>query len=285
MTEIPEHLLKRSRARKGGGDDAAAASAGSAVEATGAAVSAAPTGPAALAAAAAATPADKPAAAAPPDPPYIAAAKARKKMPIWAMGLVACVPVWALSYAGTMQQPAVEDLLYIDAAEVYNVTGGCAGCHGAAGAGGAGYAFSNKEIVSTFPNPVDQMVHVARGSAAINGEPYGDPERPGGQRVSGAKGSGAMPAQKDALTQVQLELAILHERIVLGGDDPTTPANVSWIESVRTKLEGGDTSPVDLDLLLSCADPTMTPGATSDNPDRTDCPGGEAGGGEQAAGG
>ena len=286
MTEIPEHLLKRSKARKGGAADDSGPVASGAVEAAGSGAAPPSAGPASLVAAAAAIPADKPAAARPPDPAYIVAAKARKKMPLWAMGLVACVPLWALSYAGTMQQPEVEDLLYIDAAEVYVATGGCAGCHGAAGGGAQGYAFTAGEIIASFPDPVDQMVHVARGSAAIAGEPYGSPDRPGGQRIAGAKGSGAMPGQATGLTQLVLELAIFHERIVLGGDDPLSPENVAWIESLRERIEAGEETAVDLELLLSCADPTMTPGANPDtNPDRADCPGGEAPEGEESAAG
>ena len=193
---------------------------------------------------------------------------------MWAMGLVACLPVWALSYAGTMQQPEVADPLYVDAAEVY-VAGGCSGCHGGTGGGGTGYAFAGGEAIATFPSPVDQMVHVARGSQAITGEAYGDPARPGGQRVAGDKGSGAMPAQVGVLSALQLELVVFHERVVLGGDDPTTPENTAWIESLREKLESDDGAAIDLDALLACADPAMTPGATGGG---TDCPGG---GGEE----
>lgn len=270
MTEIPEHLLQRSRARKGGGDDAAAGSGGGGAVTPAAESAPASAGPPALVAAAAAVPADKPAAPAPPDPPHIAAAKARKRMPMWAMGLVAALPVWALSYAGTMQQPEVEDPLYVEAAAVY-AAGGCAGCHGATGGGGTGYAFAGGEIIATFPSPIDHMVHVARGSQAISGEAYGDPERAGGQRVSGARGSGAMPAQIGALTALELELVVFHERIVLGGDDPASPENAAWVESLREEVESHDGAPIDLDALLACADPAMTPGATGGG---TDCPGG-----------
>ncbi len=264
LTEIPEHLLKRSRAAKGGGggSDGGTASS-SAVEPAAAAASPVATGPAALAAASAAVPADKPAPAAPPEPHYIRAAKARKKMPMWAMGLVAALPVWALSYAGTMQQQEVEDLLFVDAEIAYTQTGGCAGCHGAGGGGGTGYQLSGGEVLATFPDAVDMMVHVARGSAAIQGEPYGDPARPGGQHVSGARNQGAMPAQLNALTQVELEMVIFHERAILSGEDTSSPAYEEWMNSMRERLEAGDEpAAIDLEFLLSCASPEYTPGAT-----------------------
>jgi mono/diheme cytochrome c family protein len=280
VTEIPEHLLKRSKARKGGGDDPAApASTGAAVEAAGSAAAAPAAGPAALSAAAAAIPADKPAAAAPPDPSYIAAAKARKKMPMWAMGLVACVPVWALAYAGTMQQPEVEDLLLVDAELAYNVEGGCAGCHGAGGGGGQGYAFANGEILATFPTAVDHIAHAARGSAPIAGSGYGDPERPGGPRIAGERGN--MPTQA-GLSLLTLELAVYHERVVLGGDDAESEANLAWAEDLRTRIEAGDEAPVNVEELLGCADPLYTPDATPENRPEV-CPGGAVEGEEAAA--
>ncbi len=280
MTEIPEHLLKRSKARKGGGDDPAtpAAAPGAAVQTAGSAATPA-AGPAALATAAAAIPADRPVAAAPPDPSYIAAAKARKKMPIWAMGLVACVPVWALAYAGTMQQPEVEDLLLVDAALAYNVEGGCAGCHGAGGGGGQGYAFSDGEILATFPTVVDHIAHAARGSAPIAGTPYGDPERPGGPRIAGERGN--MPTQV-ALPLLTLELSVYHERVILGGDDAESEANLAWAEDLRSRIESGDEAPVIVEDLLGCADPLYTPDAAPENRPEV-CPGGATEGEETAA--
>lgn len=193
-------------------------------------------------------------------------------MPVWAMGLVAAVPIWALSYAGTMQLPEVEDPLFTEAATLY-VDGGCAGCHGAGGGGITGYAFTNGEVTDTFPHPTDQMVHVARGSEPINGEAYGNPDRPGGQRIAGERGQGSMPAQEGTLTQLELELVIFHERIVLGGDDPTTPENSAWIENLHERIAAGDEEPIDLETLLRCANPDMTPGATGEG--GPDCPGGD----------
>lgn len=286
MTEIPEHLLKRSKAAKsgatGGGGDDDGGDATAAVEPAAAAAAPVATGPAALAEAAAATPADKPVPAPDPDPPYIAAAKARKRMPIWAMGLVAALPLWAISYAGTMQQPEVEDLLFVDAAEVYQA-GGCAGCHGAGGGGGTGYQFTNGEVIATFPEPIDHMAHVARGSAPILGLRYGDPERPGDQRVSGDRGSGAMPAQAGGLSVLELELVVFHERAVLGGEDTSDAAYLEWMESMRERLEAGeDGGEIDVAALVACADPAYTPGGGGGG---EDCPGPESGEGgtEQAA--
>ncbi len=256
MTEIPEHLLKRSKAAKAGksgdgGDDADASATTS-------------SGDAAPVAAAAATPA-VPAASLPnldpapeppkPEPHYVSASKARTRIPVWALPVVAMLPIWAWSYAGTMQQPEVEDILFIES-EFYYGSAGCAGCHGAAGGGGSGYQLSDGEVLATFPEPIDMMAHVARGSSAIIGETYGAD----GRRVAGDLGQ--MPAQEGALNQVQLELVVFHERAVLSGEDTSTPGYEAWMEHMREAYESGDETPIDLELLLACADPAITPGAT-----------------------
>jgi hypothetical protein len=285
LTEIPEHLLKRSKAAKGGGK---ADSSGEAAD------SSASSTPVAAAASTPATPAaDLPNLDPPPPPPkpvasYVQAALDRKKIPLWAVPIVATIPLWAFFYAGTMQQPETEDILIIDAELAY---AGCAGCHGGNGGGGTGYAFADGEILATFPTVVDQMVHVARGSAAIAGQPYGDPNRAGGGRIAGALG--VMPAQENALTRIELEMVIFHERAILGGEDTSSAAYQEWMEHMREVVEGPEADlPIDdeyLEFLLACANPEYTPGATgtgSPDPEMEPCPGphAEEEGGEVAAG-
>ena len=290
MTEIPEHLLKRSRAAKGKPDDDAPAKAVEAASTSAAAPAAA--GPPALAKAAAAITPDAAPAPATPDPHYIAAAKARKRLPLWAFFILGFLPLWAISFAGTMQQPEVEDALFTTAAEVYVQTGGCAGCHGAGGGGGVGYKFTDGEVIATFPNAIDQMVHVARGSSAILDQQYGDPDRAGGARISGGRGSGAMPGQIGVLTLAELELVIFHERAVLGGEDTSSPAYAEWIEHLRHEAEEGGGEPLsesDLEMLLMCADPAQTPGATGvgvlNDEGENGCPGPHGAAGEEVAAG
>lgn len=285
MTEIPEHLLKRSRAAKGKGDDASPSESAAVTPAADAAAAPAAAGPAAITAAAAAIPADKPAPAAPPEPDFIVAAKKRKKIPGWALPLVAAVPIWAISYAGTMQQPEVEDPLFTAAEETYLVSGGCSGCHGGAGGGGVGYKLSDGSVVDTFPDPIDQMVHIARGSSAIQGEEYGG-ERSDGRRESGATG-GQMPAFETTLDQVHLELVVFHERAVLSGEDTSSPGYQEWMEHMREEYEEGVSEPIDLEFLLKCANPEYTPGATGEGSDDEDhpCPGPHAESEEEVAAG
>ena len=103
MTEVPEHLLARSRARReaaglatpseGGAAPAPSASEAGAVE------------PAAVAATPAPTTAPHPPPPPKPDPPYIQAYKNRKRIPYWAMPALTLLPLWAFIYANTLEKP------------------------------------------------------------------------------------------------------------------------------------------------------------------------------------
>lgn len=278
MTEIPEHLLKRSKKAKSSstGEPEAAAETSSSLAPAASAAAAPASVPPALAKAAASMAPDKAPEPEKPVPAYIAAAHARKKMPIWAAGLVFALPIWAWIYAGTMQEQAVEDTFFTGAAEVYTVYGGCAGCHGAGGGGGSGHQFSDGEVMKTFPAPIDQMVHIARGSAAISGEQYGDPDREGGAHVAGQRG--VMPAfdGPSGLSLERLELVVYHERHILGGEELISESFIAWEEELRETVEAGDSTVIDedvLNLLLSCANPEYTPGATGTPEDPEECPG------------
>ncbi len=285
MSEIPEHLLRRSRsakASKGGGD---------AGDSTPEASSNAPAPAAkAPAAAAAAVPAnlpnlDPPPKPAKPEPAYVVASKKRRRVPVWALPVVAALPLWAFFYPGTMQQPPKEDPLASEGAALFSQKG-CAGCHGATGGGGTGYQLSDGSVLQTFKNPIDQMVHVARGSQAIQGQEYGDVRKDGTRRVSGAKGTGQMPAQEKQMTLLELQLVVLHERAVLSGEDQTTDAYKAWETELRAEIAAKNATPIDLKFLLDCADPKVTPGATgagSPDPKGKPCPGPAASGSEAAA--
>jgi mono/diheme cytochrome c family protein len=230
VTEIPEHLLKRSRERRaalGLGGEAEGEPAPSSPAAT----TPATTPDAAPAATAATGPAARAAAAAPasppppkPDSPVVAAYKARRRIPFWAMAALSLLPLWAFMYVRSLtEQAAAATGPLGEGAEVY---GGCASCHGATGGGGSGYAFTNGEVLATFPHIEDQLRFVYYGTAAYNiagVASYGNPDRPGGPHLTG--GRGAMPAWgEDAngeLTDVQLLAVVCHERYTLGGADET----------------------------------------------------------------
>ena len=251
MTEIPEHLLKRSRERRAasgaGGDDGAAATPATTTPATTAS-------PAPVAASGPVERAGAPAPAVPPpakpDSAVVAAYKKRKRVPFWAMVALSALPVWAFMYARAVTQSTVEVAGPLGlGGEVY---GGCAGCHGAGGGGGVGYQFSGGEVLKTFPHIEDQLRFVYFGSANYNiagVESYGNPDREGGPHITGVKGP--MPAQGatagGGLTDYEILAVVCHERYALGGADPTGEYSAEFTEwcsessEIFADLEAGGT--------------------------------------------
>ena len=225
MTEIPEHLLKRSKERRAalGGEGAGEEG----VAATPATVAAS----AAVAPAAAAAPARAAAPAAPPkpkpDPPYIAAYKQRKKIPFWAMATLSLLPIWGFMYVqGVKPEAKVVHGPLGDGAKLF-VSASCAGCHGTTGGGGVGRKLADGEVLLTFPNIEDQLNLVYTGSqayATAKLKAYGDPAR----GHLGYNGS-YMPFQGTkaggALTDAQILAVVCHERYDIGGADP---ASTKW---------------------------------------------------------
>ena len=223
MTEIPEHLLKRSQAAKAKASGAPApsdaiASSNSPATVESGAVAAAPKAAAPAKAAPLAPPPPK------PDPPYVTAAKTRKKIPYWAMATLSLLPLWMFMYARglTPREQKVAGPLG-EGAAVY--VAGCSSCHGANGEGGIGYGFSQGEILKSFPHIEDQLRWVYFGTSGYQAAGisiYGNPERAGGPHLTGAKGQ--MPNQGlttgGALTDAQILAVVCHERFTLGGADP-----------------------------------------------------------------
>lgn len=234
MTEIPEHLLKRSRDRRSalglgggegdvGGDAAATPAAPAATPATAAAPAAAtPAAPAGRKAAAA------PAAAPPPKPdsPVVAAAKRRAKIPFWAMAGLSLLPIWIFMYVRAVTEPpeAAAGPLGIGA-EVY--TGNCATCHAAGGAGGSGRQLNEGEVILTFPRIEDHIRFVWFGTEeyeAAGITNYGNPDRPGpgGAHLTRSFTGAAMPGWS-SLGGEEVLSVVCDERFGFdGGLDPAS---------------------------------------------------------------
>lgn len=226
MTEIPEHLLKRSKERRAaiGGEEAPAADAAPAeAEAVPAAPSAAaPAVPAAAAVVEPAAPAPKPVR------PEVAAALKRRKIPIWAMPVLAGLPLWAYVYQATLEPPpAAESDPLVLGGEVYS---GCATCHGATGGGGVGPALTG--VLETWPDYRDHMMWVKLGDAGWPGTTYGATDKP--------KNVG-MPGHA-ALTDAELAQVVLYERTTFGGLDPTSDEYLALVDianGLKTFAEAG----------------------------------------------
>ncbi len=262
MTEIPEHLLKRSRDRRaalglGGGDDATA-SGGEAPAATPATTAetapaaAAPSGPVGRKAAAAAAPPPPPK----PDLPVVAAAKSRQKIPFWAMLSLSLLPVWLFMYVRSVTEaPEVAAGPLGVGAEEY---GACAACHGTNGEGGAGRPLADGEVEKTFPHIEDQVRFVYFGTAQYNiagVSNYGNPDREGGPHTVGSFGQ--MPGQGALaggdLTDDEILAVVCYERYTIGGADPESDEYADEYEHwcsdespIYEALESGTASFADL---------------------------------------
>ena len=223
MTEIPEHLLKRSKAAKAKADGAEAPADAPAASA--------PVPATTTAAVAKAAAPEKPAApVAKPDSPVVAAYKARKKVPVWAMVGLSILPVWAFMYVLALKPVAAKASGPTgDGAVVYATN--CSGCHGAGGEGaGAAYGFVNGSVMKTFPHIEDQLRWVAYGTQqykAAGIDVYGDPNRAGGAHKTGASG-GQMPGWRGNLSDTDILAAVCHERYDLGGGDPASSEYALW---------------------------------------------------------
>ena len=236
MTEIPEHLLKRSQARRaamggGGAGDEGGEAAAPAEGAAGTAVTKAAAAPVA-----AATPTEVEVAKPKPVPPYVEAAQRRKRVPLWAVPVLAALPIWAFVYAATLEPPSLgesDPLSYGEA--VYSSN--CATCHGATGGGGVGPALSGGAVTDNFADPADQLEWIQLGSAGFQAEgrtTYGDNATPI---------AGGMPGWEGVLTPEEIAAVVYYERTGLSGEEPNEalidPTGALLVDGVPVVLAGG----------------------------------------------
>lgn len=221
MTDIPEHLLKRAQAAKAKATGAEAPAVDTPAEAAPATKA-----PAAVPAAPAAPAVEAPLA---PVAPYVAAANARKKIPWWATSGLLLLPIWAISYVGTLERPPQEATgVLAEGSHVYEAR--CASCHGATGAGGSGHALTNGEVLVTFPTAAAHIEWVAKGSDGFGlGNMYGDATR-------GRVVEGGMPGWADVLTTEELIGVVLHERARLSG----SADDAALAEAIDHAVDNGD---------------------------------------------
>ncbi|MEM8906087.1 MAG: c-type cytochrome [Actinomycetota bacterium] len=220
MTEVPDYLLQRSKARRvalglatdDGGDSGDAGGGGGAVApAGGAAAGGGGGGPTQLAPISPKEPTPPP-----PEPAYVQASRARKKPPLWVASLFIMLPVYLFVYVALLgeESASTETALGLGS-ELY--TAQCATCHlgngGGRAEGGVGQTLYEGEVVATFPDEASMFDYIRNGSSAT-GEPYGNPDREGGQRIS----IGGMPAFAN-LTDYELYAIVRHEREALSGEE------------------------------------------------------------------
>jgi len=132
-----------------------------------------------------------------------------RRIPAWAMSVLAIIPVWGFLYIGAFGERAHHEEV-IDGGTIY--ANSCASCHGANGGGGVGPKLSGGDAILTFPGDTGRDDHIAwvtNGSAAAKGQGYGDPNRTGGQRVAT---SGGMPPFGGQLSPEEIEAVVDYER-------------------------------------------------------------------------
>ncbi len=220
MTEIPEHLLRRSRERRAAltGEEGGEAGASTATEQAQATVTEAPragapvraTAPPQTQAGGAAPPARPtvPEAPAPPEPRY---RPTRVRTPAWAMLLLAVLPIWAIVYLGAFgnrAKAATNSPVTAGAALYASV--GCSGCHGDAGQGGVGPQLAGGEVLKVWPNKQDHINWVKTGGAPYVGKTIG------ATHIL-VPPNNIMPAFGGTLTEAQIEDVVCYERVTFGG--------------------------------------------------------------------
>jgi mono/diheme cytochrome c family protein len=218
LTEIPEHLLRRSRERRAalglGGDGEGGEEAGSAVPAK---AEASPARAAGGGAPAKAAPSKAPAVIEEPvvKAPYIPPPTGPHKLPVplWVMPVLVAIPLWAFFFPGAFsnhKKAVVTDPITIGN-QVYHSS--CSTCHGSNGEGGVGPALHGGVAAITFPNVADHIAWVKNGSTGLApNAPYGDPNRAGGQHVASKRD---MPAFGSSLSATQIADVVAYERTKL----------------------------------------------------------------------
>lgn len=211
MTEVPEHLLRRSKERRSGaggseggaatGGEGQAGSTSTAVEPA-AAATPAPAGGGAAPTPATPTPAAAvvaPAYTGPPQGPH-----RRERVPAWALPVLAALPLWAILYSGAFgeRKVAAEGPVAVGAG-LYRAQG-CSGCHGSNGEGGVGPPLA--QVTKTFPAFGDHVAWIKSGSAPVKGQPYG---------ATGNIATGGMPSFSK-LTEEEVVAIACHERVAYG---------------------------------------------------------------------
>lgn len=230
MTEVPEHLLRRSRERKAAAGGAAAESD---APATDAAASSSAVEPASGGAAPAARAGGGGAPAKPAEPSYTGPPQPKSpkpRLPLWALPVVAALPFWAMLYAGAFGERATGEAGPIQEGAGLFAGQGCGGCHGPQGQGGVGPAMAG--VLKTFPKFEDHVAWVKNGSAAVKGQPYG---------ATGKIATGGMPGFGTTLSKEQIIAVVCHERVDYGKESPVPAQCQAGAAPAAAAAPGGAT--------------------------------------------
>jgi mono/diheme cytochrome c family protein len=225
VTEIPEHLLARSRERRAAlsgtettGGEATAEAAAVTAE-TPKASAPVPATPQTVAGGGGSRGVDGPPRIADAPLPEMAPrpGPTRVKMPIWIIPVVAALPLWAILYIGAFGprvKASANDPVVLGAALYVN---NCATCHGSNGEGGVGPQLNGGEVLKVWPNLADHLKWVHTGGAPYIGGTIG------ATHIT-VPANNVMPAFAGSLTDEQIADVVCYERVTFGGG-PETSAN------------------------------------------------------------
>ena len=218
MTEIPEHLLRRSKERRAalsgeGGEQAATAEAAEVTAESPRATApvVASTAPPVQAGGGGAVgpTAGAPAAILEPEAPRLG--PTRTKIPVWVMPLLAALPLWGIIYLGAFgprQKASASDPVVLGG-QVFAAN--CSSCHGANGEGGVGPKLSGGEVIKTWPKVADHVAWVHTGGTPFVGKTYGATNHP-------VPANNVMPAFGGTLTDTQIAQVVCYERVSMGNE-------------------------------------------------------------------
>jgi mono/diheme cytochrome c family protein len=226
VTEVPDHLLRRSKERRaalglGGDGDGEGAAAPSAAPASD------PAAPALSQTAAASVSADVEEASSGGELATIEEATVpvitlptRTKTPFWVLPILVGMPIYAFIYFGAFgSRAAVNNNSPLVIGQGL-FSSNCATCHGANGEGGVGPQLNGGSVLKTWPSVTDHVNWVHTGGKPFIGKTYGAQ----GHTVSA---SNVMPAfgldNGGTLTNDQILDVVCYERVALGGAKEAPP--------------------------------------------------------------
>jgi mono/diheme cytochrome c family protein len=221
VTEIPEHLLRRSKERRAalGGDEAGAAAAASEATISSAAAparveSSAPDTQAGGGGAVSRAGGPAPVADI-PEAPRIAPTRA--KVPLWIMPVLVALPLWGIVYLG-----AFGSRVKANANDPVTLGGtlfaqNCSSCHGSNGeGGGTGPQLNGGEVLKVWPSLQDHINWVHTGGAPFIGKSIGSLVK------IAVPPNNVMPAfgtdHGGTLTDDQIKQVVCYERVSFGGE-------------------------------------------------------------------
>jgi mono/diheme cytochrome c family protein len=155
----------------------------------------------------------------------VQAAQRRRRIPFWAMPVLAAVPLWGYVFFRTLDPPPVLNDPIVLGGQTYTE---CAGCHGGSGEGASGPKLADGAVLKTWPDYRDHMMWVRLGSQNWPAATYGTGDK--------STSAGVMPAHPQ-FTDQELAQVVLYERQVLSKEDPAKETDLLAVANGEKTFE------------------------------------------------